>query len=337
MTGDTAAFGASPSTIDSIAVEGTGTFTVAPVTTLAAGTYTATITVSGGNSISAAFTASFTVYAPYSITVSPSGTFPDTAAGYTGQNPITITVANTGSHPTGTLGIAKSGTNPDAFTVSPSTINSIAVGGTDTFTVAPVTGLAAGTYTAVISISGGNDISRTITVSFRVYNSYTVTFDPDGGTLLTTSAQSGPNGKVSLPAPPTKPGYVFGGWYEQQNGEGAEFTAETQVNIATTVYAKWTYASTITVAISPANEEINLEKSHEYDLSEEADDVLQIRAPDGYSNYAWYVDGGHMSSPGQTTITIDAWRYNYGTHSVLLEYEKDGIRYGCEVSFRVVR
>jgi uncharacterized repeat protein (TIGR02543 family) len=173
-------------------------------------------------------------------------------------------------------------------------------------------------------------------VSFRVYYSYTVTFDPDGGTLLTTSAQSDSNGRVSLPAPPTKYGYVFGGWYEQQNGEGAEFTAETRVNIATTVYAKWTYASTITVTISPATEEINLEKSHEYDLSQEAGNTLQIRAPDGYSNYAWYVDGQYEYSLGRIK-TIDPGSYSYGTHSVLLKYEKDGIPYGCEVLFRVVR
>jgi hypothetical protein len=29
--------------------------------------------------------------------------------------------------------------------------------------------------------------------------------------------------------------------------------------------------------------------------------------------------------------------YNYGIHSVLLEYTKDGITHGCEVVFKVVR
>ena len=58
---NTAAFTASPTAIDSIAANGSGTFSVTPSGTLTPGTtHTATITVSGGNGISASFTVSYT-------------------------------------------------------------------------------------------------------------------------------------------------------------------------------------------------------------------------------------------------------------------------------------
>jgi len=54
-------FTLSSTSINSIAASGTGTFTVVPNTGLAVDTYTATVTVSGSNGITAAFNVSFTV------------------------------------------------------------------------------------------------------------------------------------------------------------------------------------------------------------------------------------------------------------------------------------
>jgi formylglycine-generating enzyme required for sulfatase activity len=58
-------FTLSTASISSIAAGGTGSFTVGPNTGLSAGTYTATVRVSGGNSISADFTVSFKVLPPF--------------------------------------------------------------------------------------------------------------------------------------------------------------------------------------------------------------------------------------------------------------------------------
>jgi uncharacterized repeat protein (TIGR02543 family) len=44
---------------------------------------------------------------------------------------------------------------------------------------------------------------------------------------------------ATLPTPPTRPGYAFGGWYGSTGGMGAPFTASTQVTANRTVYAKW--------------------------------------------------------------------------------------------------
>jgi formylglycine-generating enzyme required for sulfatase activity len=164
-------FTLSKTSISSIGVDGTGTFTVVPNTGLAAGTYTATVMVIGGNDISKNFTVSFTVIpAVYGINLSQSEpfTFPAAIAGYGAQTPKTITVTNEGNLPTGELAAALSGTNAGSFTLSATPISSIDVEGDDSFTVVPKTGLAAGTYTAMVTVSGGNDISKNFTVSFTV-------------------------------------------------------------------------------------------------------------------------------------------------------------------------
>jgi len=56
------------------------------------------------------------------------------------------------------------------FTVSPSQL-SVAAGGSDVFTVAPVAGLAVGNYSATITVDGGSGFgTRSFAVSFRVVN-----------------------------------------------------------------------------------------------------------------------------------------------------------------------
>jgi uncharacterized membrane protein len=157
------------------------TFTVAPKTGLTAGTYTATVTVSGGNDISAQFDVSFTVYANYGISLSQTNTYYFTAIqGYSPQDPLTVTVTNTGDQETGALAIALSGANADSFELSTTSLTSIAgYNSNSTFTVAPETGLTAGTYTATVTVSGGNDISAQFDVSFTVVT-YSISLDISG-------------------------------------------------------------------------------------------------------------------------------------------------------------
>ncbi|NLY09428.1 MAG: InlB B-repeat-containing protein [Tissierellia bacterium] len=42
-----------------------------------------------------------------------------------------------------------------------------------------------------------------------------------------------------MPAVPTREGYAFGGWFDNVEGNGEEFTAESTINKSKTVYAKW--------------------------------------------------------------------------------------------------
>jgi uncharacterized repeat protein (TIGR02543 family) len=292
---------------------------------------------------------SFTVTSvpDYSIALDSSAyTFPGAAPSYGDPDVKIVTVSNRGSHATGPLTIAKSGSHADSFTVSKTDIGDIAVGGNDSFTVVPVTGLAAGTYTATITVSGGNSITAALTVSFTVGPIYTVTFDADGGTPANSTAQtSAGSNTVTLPRNPTRASYIFGGWYTDRNGAGQSFTGTTQVTADITVYAKWisgsgTGPASINVTISIADERIDLTKSTEDALSKERSGYLHLTAPEGYDRYTWRVDGsnGNYASMSEREIVVYAgWFSSYGTHSVLLEFEKDGIPYGCLVLFKVVR
>ncbi|MCL1952378.1 MAG: cadherin-like beta sandwich domain-containing protein [Oscillospiraceae bacterium] len=58
---DAGSFTASPASLGSLPVSGSGSFTVAPKPSLAVKAYAATVTVTGGNGISASFNVSFTV------------------------------------------------------------------------------------------------------------------------------------------------------------------------------------------------------------------------------------------------------------------------------------
>jgi hypothetical protein len=105
------------------------------------------------------------------ITLSKTGThtFSPASYGYDMPSGLDVTVTNAGYNATGALDIALSGGAADKFTLStPSTISSIAVGGTGSFTVTPNTDIAVGTYTETVTVSGGNGIKASFDVKFMV-------------------------------------------------------------------------------------------------------------------------------------------------------------------------
>jgi hypothetical protein len=169
---------ATPSlSIPSIAVGENYAFSVAPITGLM-GTHSATITVSGSSDIvSKSFMVFFSVVVPtYSISLSETGTctFPEATEGYTTQpSAKTVTITNTGNQATGDLTVALSGTDDNSFTLSATTISSIAAviesgAGTATFRVQPIIGLLEKTHTATVTVSGDHDITQSFEVSFTV-------------------------------------------------------------------------------------------------------------------------------------------------------------------------
>lgn len=160
-------------TISSITEGGSATFSIKPQASLSQGTYTATVTVSGENIVSQSFNVSFTVnpkVLPRSIELDTTGTytFPEATVGYSDLAAKEVKITSTGTAATGELVIDLSGTNEDSFKLNKTKIESIAVGESDTFTVTPKTGLAAGTYTAKVTVSDGNLIFGSFDVSFTV-------------------------------------------------------------------------------------------------------------------------------------------------------------------------
>ncbi|MGN1003196.1 MAG: alpha-L-fucosidase [Oscillospiraceae bacterium] len=182
----------------------------------------------------------------YSIDLDTTGTYTFTAAtvGYAAQTAKTVTVTNDGTGATGVLTVELSGANADSFTLSKTSIDSLAVGNSDSFTVVPNTGLSAGTYTATVTVSGGNGITASFGVSFTVNAApatYTITFNPNGGAVTPTFGATGADGKLaSLPTPTRSGSYIFNGWYTAENG-GTQVTTSTVFDTDATIYAQWTY------------------------------------------------------------------------------------------------
>ncbi|MCL1874782.1 MAG: InlB B-repeat-containing protein [Synergistaceae bacterium] len=88
---------------------------------------------------------------------------------YSAVNPRAVTVNNIGAAATGALNIALSGKNASSFALNKTSMPNIAVEGSDSFSVAPITGLKAGTYEATVTVSGGADIDpQSFNVSFTV-------------------------------------------------------------------------------------------------------------------------------------------------------------------------
>jgi LPXTG-motif cell wall-anchored protein len=142
-------------------------------------------------------TYALTVADSYGIALDPAAdqTFTSATSGYGAQTAYTVTVNNSGTAATGDLTAALSGTNADCFTLSKTAIGSIAANGSDSFTVVPNTGLAAGTYTAVVTVdkATGNTnavAAQSFHVTFAVAKpTYAVTLPTSTG--YTAAPQSG--------------------------------------------------------------------------------------------------------------------------------------------------
>ncbi|MDR2575493.1 MAG: chitobiase/beta-hexosaminidase C-terminal domain-containing protein [Treponema sp.] len=130
-------------------------------------------------------------------------------------NPTTITFANTtaqqvtvknmGSKPTGALTVTLEGTDKDSFTVSSGTIPSISANGTATFTVKPNANLPDKNHTAAVTVSGDNEITASLTVSYNLTPTpnFSISFSSsDNFSLNTYKIPSKPFGYSSVEVTP---------------------------------------------------------------------------------------------------------------------------------------
>lgn len=187
-----------------------------------------------------------------SISLSETGTytFEEATEGYGEQTPKEITVTNTGNDATGDLNVTLSGANADSFTLSKTEISSITdTDGTDTFTVKPNTDLDAGTYTATVTVTGMNIVSRSFDVSFTVSSAatYTVKFNANGGsgTMADMTVNVGAHPALAENTF-TRAGYEFIGWNDQSDGSGTNYADKDSAPTANagesiTLYAKWVH------------------------------------------------------------------------------------------------
>lgn len=102
------------------------------------------------------------------IRAAPLYTFNAAEEGYGARPPYYVSIVNNGTVSSGDLSIELSEDNDNCFLLSQNVVSSIGVGATDGFSIAPITGLTTGTYSATITVSGSKIDDQSFDVSFTV-------------------------------------------------------------------------------------------------------------------------------------------------------------------------
>lgn len=93
--------------------------------------------------------------------------------------------------------------------------------------------------------SSGNVSNDVPLIATWTANTYTITYDTNGGNSISSSTFTVGGTAITLPTP-TKSGYTFDGWYEASNLSGTALSSTYSPTQSRTIYAKWTQ-STFTV------------------------------------------------------------------------------------------
>ena len=150
------------------------------VTAKAAGTATITATAADSSGVSATCTVTVT-QSTYSISADTTALdFGSVYTGYTQPAAQTVTITNTGNQPLTLTQPAPT----TSFEVGTLTDTELTAGEKATFTVQPKAGLAVGTYSENITISGTHDVNETISATFTVKQ-----YSSGGGTPTKTPSQ----------------------------------------------------------------------------------------------------------------------------------------------------
>jgi uncharacterized repeat protein (TIGR02543 family) len=115
-------------------------------------------------------------------------------------------------------------------------------------------------------------------------NQYEVTFNMKGHGAAINSQTKDYGSKVDQPADPSEAGYTFVGWYKEDACINAWNFASDVVNEATTLYAKWTLVSSVTLEVKK-------------------DDQITINSDETVTTTIVHADGELKVSTGALTTT----------------------------------
>ena len=243
-------------------------------------------------------------------TSSGSGSGSASGAGSSGTGTSSVGTTYTASVATTTNGMVA--VNPERATAG----NAVTISVTptdgyelDTLTVKDTNNNPVSVTNNTFTMPSGN---VTITATFKALPSYTVTFDTDGGSSV--SSQAVRSGKTaSKPTNPTRGGYTFIGWYTD-NAHTTAYNFSSVVTANITLYAKWILATipTYTAAVGVVTHgtvTVNPETAEAGDtvtVSVEADDGYELdtlTVTDSSSNEVTVTDDTFVMPSGNVTIT----------------------------------
>ena len=194
-----------------------------------------------------------TISLPLNVTAEGGGTLPASAPTVTpgaaiGVGTTTATLNGTvnANNADATVSFEYGATTAYGTTVNASP-NSV-TGNTNTSVSASLSGLTDSTtyhYRVKATNSEGTSEGADMTFTTIAAPKYTVTFNSNGGSAVTSLTNVVSGSKISAPTPPTKSGFAFAGWYKDNNtfANAWNFGTDT-VTSAVTLFAKWTANST---------------------------------------------------------------------------------------------
>jgi uncharacterized repeat protein (TIGR02543 family) len=181
-------------------------------------------------------------------------------------------------------------------------------------------------------------------------NSYTVAYNPNGGSGTMTSSAHTYDAAKNLNANAfTRTGYSFGGWNTAANGSGTPYAGGASVsNLSAAngaeviLYAQWwPDVSAINISVW-VNEDGNILTSGD-DVTISANGFAAAASfttgvTSAYSGVQWYLNGNPIPGTEGTgqSITIHAADYESRSHYLEVIVYKDGVPYSTGIHFTVI-
>jgi uncharacterized repeat protein (TIGR02543 family) len=172
----------------------------------------------------------------------------------------------------------------------------------------------------------GESNNLTLYARWRLINTYTLTFDPNGGALSGASSMRVTYNAAlgELPPNPVRAGYTFTGWNAAQDGSGAPYSATTvyRVERHSTLYAQWAANSRVKLSFNPNGGALSSSDSTEktviYGL---AVGELPVPTRGGYTFTEWNT---RQNGSGATYADTTVCSYNGTTLRLYAQWEGNG-------------
>ena len=253
-----------------------------------------------------------------------------------------VTITNTGNQtvtvdlPTSTNYIITAG---EGFTNDTATL---APNGTASFTAQPKTRLGAGDYSETLTISGSNNTSASVKLSFEVLDTYTLTVNLNGGSGSTTGGEYPAGEAIHIDAG-SRSNYRFNGWTSSNGGTftdaSSASTTFTMPAADTTITAAWSYNGggggssydyyTITASAGTGG---SISPSGSVSVREDTDKTFTITPDSGYHISDVLVDGKSVGA-----VTSYTFEDVQKKHTIEAVFAKDNPDTGVNNPFTDVR
>ena len=132
-------------------------------------------------------------------------------------------------------------------------------------------------------------------------NTFTITFDANGGVCDTNSADTDAEGKLTNLPTPTRDGYTFDGWFTKATG-GEKVTTSTTFSENATLYAQWSKDSSGDSGVTPTPDPDKPGDDNNTDSDNSTGNEDTVTNPDGSTTTTITKEDGSSST---TTVGTD--------------------------------